>query len=69
MRTLSYLVSGKGFYLDSIDCLNIDIRCRLVDRTERKLDKVPGYNMWQLRNGGEVQGLNIFSLMNFWFLN
>ena len=26
-------------------------------------------NMWQLRNGGEVQGLNIFSLMNFWFLN
>jgi len=25
--------------------------------------------MWQLRNGGEVQGLNIFSLMNFWFLN
>ena len=26
-------------------------------------------NMWQLRNGGEVQGLNIFSLMNFWFYN
>ena len=26
-------------------------------------------NMWQLRNGGEVQRLNIFSLMNFWFLN
>ena len=25
--------------------------------------------MWQLRNGGEVQGLSIFSLMNFWFLS
>jgi hypothetical protein len=38
-------------------------------QTNNNIKESRTHNMWQLRNGGEVQGLNIFSLMNFWFLN